>query len=714
MKRTIVGAISCVSMLVAVVAQAGIPEPDVILHGQLSIDGVQVVPGRKVQLVARVDGQTELVAVHDYGAINLNDCNINGLSDNCDLDCGESGGPCDFAGCGTGVDLNGDGILDECNRYRLRLRIEHSIAGEPDDPNSAHIGDVVEILAIDADNLSCSGGDNGGETCTGDSDCPGGTCSLPRETLLARMHIGDAGAIFELDLGSCGTAVMSSRVYVDADAKGGGDGTRWADAYGHPQLAFDARACVGRFLTEIWVAKGTYVPTAFTNRGDPRTAHFTLASGLGLYGGFAGFEQSLDQRDVLAHETILSGDLNGDDRTGGTNNDNAYHVLRVSGAVDGALLDGFVITGGNADKSGTEMQGGGALISGASPTFRDCTFRDNWATHGGGLYVADNCAPVLDRCHIINNHADEGAGVYTENQGNPTLTHCRMSGNVAGGGAAAMSNRSNSKPIVINCLINNNQGDAIMNDGGSVVTLINSTVSGNTGWGVRSESGASATISNTVLWDNGLGQVSGAATVSYSCVQGGFAGDGNIDVDPQFLTPSNGNYRITHDSFCVDAGNNSLVPPALTVDLDGSPRVFRNVVDIGAYEEQVTGQGDADGDGNVNVDDHAAFAACMFGPKTTPRPADPLSVSLCRSVFDSDADADVDLMDFDDFTEQFGRTAGNCAGSAAINLEDFAPLSGCMTGPEGGLAPGCTCADIDRDRDVDMRDYSEFLSLFGP
>ena len=56
---------------------------------------------------------------------------------------------------------------------------------------------------------------------------------------------------------------------------------------------------------------------------------------------------------------------------------------------------------------------------------------------------------------------------------------------------------------------------------------------------------------------------------------------------------------------------------------------------------------------------------------------------------------------------------GNCAGTPAINLEDYAPFSGCMAGPEGGSDPGCTCADIDRDGDVDLRDYSEFLLRFG-
>ena len=52
-------------------------------------------------------------------------------------------------------------------------------------------------------------------------------------------------------------------------------------------------------------------------------------------------------------------------------------------------------------------------------------------------------------------------------------------------------------------------------------------------------------------------------------------------------------------------------------------------------------------------------------------------------------------------------------GATGPDLEDYAPFSSCMTGPEGGSDPGCICADIDGDGDVDMRDYSEFLSLFG-
>jgi len=79
---------------------------------------------------------------------------------------------------------------------------------------------------------------------------------------------------------------------------------------------------------------------------------------------------------------------------------------------------------------------------------------------------------------------------------------------------------------------------------------------------------SSSTLVNYVLWDNSPDEIFGSAVVTYSDIQGGFAGDGNIDADPLFVDPNIGNHRLSPASPCIDAGDNDGVP-ADTLDLDG-------------------------------------------------------------------------------------------------------------------------------------------------
>ena len=74
---------------------------------------------------------------------------------------------------------------------------------------------------------------------------------------------------------------------------------------------------------------------------------------------------------------------------------------------------------------------------------------------------------------------------------------------------------------------------------------------------------------------------------------------------------------------------------------------------------------------------------------------------------------DVDYTDDGSLTLRvIARLPGNCAGAPAIELEDYAPMSECMTGPEGGLDPGCACADLNDDGNVDLRDFASLELLF--
>src|SRR5262245_26227658 len=98
----------------------------------------------------------------------------------------------------------------------------------------------------------------------------------------------------------------ASVIYVRASASGANNGTSWADAYVNLQSALAA----AQSGDEIWVAAGVYTPAA---ANGPRTDSFNMVSGVVVYGGFAGTETQLEQRDFVANVTTLSGDLNGDD-----------------------------------------------------------------------------------------------------------------------------------------------------------------------------------------------------------------------------------------------------------------------------------------------------------------------------------------------------------------------------------------------------------------
>lgn len=210
-------------------------------------------------------------------------------------------------------------------------------------------------------------------------------------------------------------AAGGGTLFVDAANAPGGDGSDWANALPGLREALALAGEPGATITEIWVARGRYVPAAPDDIGSS----FQLRSGLAIYGGFAGGESSRDQRDWIAHETILSGDVGDDDVYGNPvwysgwniHTPNSLHVLTAQDADATAILDGFTITAGRA----TSSAGGGLMVVGGGPTIRNCTFLRNLAAfgHGGGVYVHDADPTFID-CAFIQNwvHLGQGAGIY--------------------------------------------------------------------------------------------------------------------------------------------------------------------------------------------------------------------------------------------------------------------------------------------------------------
>ncbi|UCC99249.1 MAG: hypothetical protein JSW66_05045, partial [Phycisphaerales bacterium] len=235
------------------------------------------------------------------------------------------------------------------------------------------------------------------------------------------------------------------RIYVNAVSEGPYDGKTWDTAFNDLQDALS----IAQPNTDIWVAAGTYTPDRGTGA---RTASFHMKGGVRLLGGFAGTETSSYQRDPHENETILSGDLKGDDGPDFAKNDeNSHHVVTAIRTNLDTVLDGFTITGGNANGPGEFRydEGGGIYNNEGGMTLIGCTLKFNTSTRpGGGMYHSSPGRHLsLTTCSFRNNRArveqghDWGGGIYIGGA-KGEMKNCILEHNVAGAGGGAFLSRT--------------------------------------------------------------------------------------------------------------------------------------------------------------------------------------------------------------------------------------------------------------------------------
>lgn len=311
------------------------------------------------------------------------------------------------------------------------------------------------------------------------------------------------------------------RIYVNAVSQGPYDGKTWETAFSDLQDALS----IAEPDTEIWVAAGTYTPDRGTGA---RTASFHLKNSVRLLGGFSGTETSSYQRDPNNNETILTGDIKGDDGPDFLNNyENSYHVVIAYGTDGSAVLDGFVITSGNANRliglirenDWSGVCGGGVYVDGnAGPTLDNCTFKYNSATRrGGGLSTGNSHDMRLVNCKFFYNRAEEkghGGGVYNR-QGKLTMIDCTFARNSArdAGGAYISSHDG----TIISCTFAYNS--SVMGQGGGIVlgggknVLRNCVFMHNsakeTGGGIMCDNNSEVALINCYLTNNSSGSGGG-------------------------------------------------------------------------------------------------------------------------------------------------------------------------------------------------------------
>lgn len=336
-----------------------------------------------------------------------------------------------------------------------------------------------------------------------------------------------------------------SIVYVNAASSAASpDGKSWATAYSSLQDGIDLAALYG---AEVWVVKGTYKPTS----GTDRSVSFKLKSGAKIYGGFAGTETGLAQRNHTSNETVLSGEIATSALT-----DNSYHVLI---GADNATIDGFTVTGGYASGEKWNRLGGGMYNSGDSyenpiaPLIANCTFKSNYAESGGAMYN-HSAAPQISACTFSDNSANYGGAALFRVGSDATVSNCRFPGNRAVWRGGAVYIDYGADPQISGCTFTSNttegNGGAVYVDdrasqlGGTYPVFSSCTFTGNQAayrggaFGAYNSS-CEPNISSSTFTSNTATAGGGAIACNYSVkltlsgitYSGNTGGTGNADLD---------------------------------------------------------------------------------------------------------------------------------------------------------------------------------------
>jgi subtilisin family serine protease len=398
-------------------------------------------------------------------------------------------------------------------------------------------------------------------------------------------------------------------------------GMSWKNAYLNLQDALDsARSCD---CNEIWVSAGTYYTHTNTDPSYWDVA-FELVDGVALYGGFAGNETSRSQRNWLTNQTILDGDINND------GDSDTNYLVKAANVGPATIIDGFTITMGYY---------AGILVDGASPIIRHNRITKSSTD---GIYCNNGSSVDVINCEIQNNdlygidcedsnlmvsksiiEGNNQIGIYNRNSSSAIVANNIIRNNGGYGIEYHLINQDTFVEIKNNWIFGNSIGGINLNYVDEPSIILNNTIINNNSCGIssyNSYSEAKPNIINCIIWGNNDVQLYPTDpffnNVTYSCIQGGYDGEGNIDSDPCFVSPDANNYHLSPNSHCIDKGDPDFTDSNET-DIDGEPRIIDgnsdgiDIVDMGA-DEFFWSPADFDRNEIVNFLDYAVLASAWL------------------------------------------------------------------------------------------------------
>ena len=367
--------------------------------------------------------------------------------------------------------------------------------------------------------------------------------------------------------------VLTKRIcYVKKDAKGSNNGENWQDALTELSTALDFAKAHQKEFTEkeplqIWVAGSanySYSPKV----GDGITADkatFAMVKNVKIYGGFAGNETALLQRNWYANPTVLSGRVN---------NAGVAHIGRLitsEGAMGVATLDGFRLKYAAAPING--KKGVAIYVANGSPHFENCAITDNLFGSEALIYVKgterERATPIFINLQVSDNTPKKEDNTGDNVDDNVDKWNLNQPNNGADG-------------LVMTPW-------AMENDQYADTQLINATFYNNGGNDLKVAPSASPKIYNTVLLERVDGNFKNI-DVQYSMVNGALSGNGNIPVESPagiFVSLSKDDkYYLRPKRSLINAGNGGLYRSKSDNDFDLAhmPRIMEGRIDIGAYE----------------------------------------------------------------------------------------------------------------------------------